>query len=107
MDSIKEELDLGDQKKNLKGKTIKIKKIVKKETGSFTLKDTYISPDDQLNASNDSILNSDHILEDGSNGGNQQQGYLHNIPLSESSANIDLGKEYNFTKNPSPAQPRQ
>lgn len=106
MDSIKEELDLGDQKKNLKGKTIKIKKIVKKETGSFTLKDTYISPDDQLNASNDSILNSDNILAGDANDGRQQTGLIHNIPLSESSANFDLGKEYNFAKNPSPAQPR-
>jgi hypothetical protein len=51
MQPIREELDLGDQKKAFKGKTIKIKKLVKKETGSFTLKDTYIQADDSMNAS--------------------------------------------------------
>ena len=51
MNPIREEVDLGDQKKAFKGKTIKIKKIVKKETGSFTLKDTYIEANDTLNTS--------------------------------------------------------
>lgn len=51
---IPEEVDLGDQKKEFKGKTIKIKKLVKKENGSFTLKDTYIQQDgDSMN--NDSM----------------------------------------------------
>lgn len=51
MNPIREEVDLGDQKKAFKGKTIKIKKMVKKETGSFTLKDTYIEANDTLNTS--------------------------------------------------------
>ena len=48
---IQEEFELGDRVKKYKGKTIKIKKLVKKESGSFTLKDTLIHGDDSANTS--------------------------------------------------------
>lgn len=54
---IREELDLGDRKKQLKGKTIRIKKLVKKDTGSFTLKDTLLHGDDSQNMSANEIVN--------------------------------------------------
>ena len=59
---IREEFDLGEKKKQFKGKTIKIKKLVKKESGSFTLRETLLHGDDSqdtsgiLNTSNDMIL---------------------------------------------------
>jgi hypothetical protein len=48
---IQEEFELGDRVKKYKGKTIKIKKLVKKESGSFTLRDTLIHGEDSANTS--------------------------------------------------------
>merc|ERR1712183_92423 len=42
MGCITEELDLGNRKSELKGKTIKIKKLVKKEDGHYSFRDSTI-----------------------------------------------------------------
>jgi hypothetical protein len=48
---IREEFDLGDRKEKFRGKTIKIKKLIKKESGSFTLKDTLLHGDESMDTS--------------------------------------------------------
>lgn len=47
MNTIYEELDLGDRVKKLKGKTVKVKRLVRKEDGSMTLKDSTLNGTDQ------------------------------------------------------------
>lgn len=61
---IREEFDLGDRKRKFRGKTIKIKKLVKKETGSFTLKDTLLHGDDSVNTSVSDLQNITEGLRD-------------------------------------------
>lgn len=101
---IPEEVDLGDQKKEFKGKTIKIKKLVKKENGSFTLKDTYIQQDgDSMN--NDSMTEGNRHIDPNT------QKELHQILpglASESRTNPNPQNtqapppEYNFSKQAGP-----
>lgn len=79
MEPISEEFDLGDLKKEYKGKKIKIKKLVKKETGSFTLKDTYISAEDTIN---NSVMRPDGTSDMNIN--QQMPSVLDNILTSES-----------------------
>lgn len=103
MQSIKEELDLGDQKIAFKGKTIKIKKLVKKETGSFTLRDTYINAEDTINQSG--------MGQDGAEG--HDDGYKvgqggNMLPSFESQVNENTPAQFNFSKqvNHEPKQVR-
>ena len=111
MNPIREEFDLGEQKKEFKGKTIKIKKIVKKETGSFTLKDTYIAADETLNNSRNGpeVYNYSH-----SGDLNIQQmlppdGNIEEIPLVESQEHFNPAENYDFSKreNTSPGNTNQ
>lgn len=65
MGSITEELDLGNRKSALKGKTIKIKKVVKKEDGHYSFRDsTLISSNDvsQDDICTNQVLNQDFNL---------------------------------------------
>lgn len=93
MQPIREELDLGDQKKAFKGKTIKIKKLVKKETGSFTLKDTYIQAEDSINASGVEL--DPNMAEH--HGGNERDDH-HILPKEHHFAGQSAGDQFNFSK---------
>lgn len=65
---ITEEVDLSEKKRSFRGKTIKIKKLVKKESGSFTLRDTLMHVEDSQDQS--TIMNDlgANILPDNING---------------------------------------
>lgn len=111
MNPIREEIDLGDQKKAFKGKTIKIKKIIKKESGSFTLKDTYIQADETLNntksegvyfqGSEQLFVDSGQVLPPDS--------ALQSIPdnLDQEGVTLDKAQPFNFNKPAEPRQPRE
>lgn len=94
MQPIKEELDLGDQKKAFKGKTIKIKKLVKKETGSFTLKDTYINAEDTINNSG---MGQEGL--EGQEGGLLIDPAQNMLPQFESQVHEASANQYNFAKH--------
>lgn len=94
MQAIKEELDLGDQKKAFKGKTIKIKKLVKKDNGSFTLKDTYIAGDDTVN---DSAIEKD-AEENHNNGDSSQENNYNMFQTFDSQVQNSGLANYNFSK---------
>lgn len=94
---ITEEYDLGDKKKSLKGKRIKIKKLVKKESGSFTLKDTYIGGEDSQDMSTNmgqggattnsnlgNVLGSDYRQPSNSSNQYPTGSNIDSLPLSES-----------------------
>lgn len=102
MQPIKEELDLGDQKKAFKGKTIKIKKLVKKETGSFTLKDTYIQAEDSMDTSGaDLDPHSGRGFE-----GPRPQGGINILPPQDPYGNQVAPDQFNFSKQAN-AGPRE
>lgn len=97
MQPIREELDLGDQKKAFKGKTIKIKKLVKKDNGSFTLKDTVIQAEDSMDTSamnvDQNVLGQDpHVALGQNNILNYEHHQANTIPA-------DQLEQYNFSKS--------
>merc|ERR1712166_1536028 len=62
MGCITEELNLGNRKSELRGKTIKIKKLVKKDDGHYSFRDsTIISPNE---VSTDEIGTNDVLKQD-------------------------------------------
>lgn len=85
LNTIHEEFDLSDRIKSLKGKHIKIKKIVKKEDGNYSIRE--------------SSLFSEKSMEIGQVVDNSSPSYLakESMPLSSSPSNM-LPLDFNFQK---------
>jgi hypothetical protein len=102
---IQEEIDLGDQKKEYKGKTIKIKKLIKKETGSYTLKDTYIHGEDSVNNSTLEGGNQEAPLLDPSMQGGMEAGMHPDTSNTYHQETIEQSN-FNFSKSGHPPVPK-
>jgi hypothetical protein len=98
LNTIYEELDLSDRIKSLKGKQIKIKKLVKKDDGTYSLRSSTIIGDDEENRMKDSQI---------SDFGDHHQDLPKNenfIPAMQESMNFNKQKDSSLVE-PTTARP--